>query len=110
MASKSPLSVVNETFGGKDKLVDKLAGLLESDGSKEELRKRLLSVSNAKLLRLHHVATTLKEKYGSRETLLDKAAAAKNKDQRAKFENYSNARLIDIARAAERRAKRAKAS
>jgi hypothetical protein len=107
--TKSPLLTVNEKFGGKDKLVDKLVGLLESDESKEELRKRLLSVSNTKLLRLHHMATTLKEKYGSRDKLLDQALAdrAKDKDLRAKLEGYSSARLIDVARVAERRAKRA---
>ena len=42
-----PLARVKEEFGGKDKLVDKIVGVLDSgDESKDELRKRLLGVSN----------------------------------------------------------------
>jgi hypothetical protein len=107
MSQKSPLELVNEKFGGKDKLVDKLVGLLESDEPKEELRKRLLAVANGKLLRLHRVASTVKETYGSRDKLLDAAVAAraKDKDFRARMESFSSSRLVDIARIAERRAK-----
>ena len=47
---QSPLARVKEEFGGKDKLVDKIVGVLDSgDESKDELRKRLLGVSNTKL-------------------------------------------------------------
>jgi hypothetical protein len=107
MSQKSPLETVNEQFGGKDKLVDKLVGLLESDEPKEELRKRLLAVANSKLLRLHRVASTVKERYGSRDKLLDAATAtrAKDKDYRARLEAYSTSRLVDIARVSERRSK-----
>jgi hypothetical protein len=112
MSQKSPLELVNEKFGGKDKLVDKLVGLLESDEPKEDLRKRLLAVANGKLLRLHKVATTVKETYGSRDKLLDAALAARTKDKdfRAKMEAFSSSRLVDIARIAERRAKAAQAA
>jgi hypothetical protein len=110
MAKKTPLTQVNDTFGGKDKLVDKLVSLLESDESKEEVRKRLLSVSNAKLLHLHEVASMVKEKYGSRGKLLDAAAQAlgraKDKDYLAKLESYSTAKLLDVTLIAERRARR----
>src|SRR2546421_10346621 len=111
-SQKSPLELVNEKFGGKDKLVDKLVGLLESDEPKEELRKRLLAVANQKLLRLHRVASTVKETYGSRDKLLDAALAsrAKDKDFRTKMEAFSASRLVDIARIAERRAKSAEAA
>jgi hypothetical protein len=110
MPKKTPLAQVNETFGGKDKLVDKLAGLLESDEPKEELRKRLLGVANSKLLHLHEVASMVKEKYGSRGKLLDAAAQAlgraKDKDYLAKLEGYSTAKLLDVTLMAERRARR----
>ena len=44
---KSPLSRVKDEFGGKDKLVDKIVGVLDSgDESKDDLRKRLLGVAN----------------------------------------------------------------
>jgi hypothetical protein len=110
MPKKTPLAQVNETFGGKDKLVEKLAGLLESDEPKEELRKRLLGVANNKLLHLHEVASMVKEKYGSRGKLLDAAAQAlgrtKDKDYLAKLESYSTAKLLDVTLMAERRARR----
>ena len=111
MSRKSPLAQVNETFGGKDKLVDKLVTLVESDESKEDLRKRLLGVANGKLLHLHEVASMVKEKYGSRDKLLGAAAQAlgrtKDKDYLAKLESYSTAKLLDVTLIAERRAKRA---
>ena len=112
MSHKSPLEVVNAEFGGKDKLVDKLVALLESDEPKEELRKRLLAVANKKLLRLHRVAATVKDRYGSRETLIEQTAAAanraKDKDFRTRLEAHTTSRLVDIATVTERRAKAAK--
>ena len=114
MAKKTPLAQVNDTFGGKDKLVDKLVSFLESDEAKDEVRKRLLSVSNSKLLHLHEVASMVKEEYGSRDKLLDAAAQAlgraKDKDYKAKLESYSTAKLLDVTRIAERRARRATAA
>ena len=108
---KSPLALVNETFGGKDKLVDKLVSLLESDESKDDMRKRFLSVSNSKLLHLHEVASMVKEKYGSRDKLVNAAASAlgraKDKDYVAKLGTFSTAKLLDVTLMAERRAKRA---
>ena len=60
-----PLARVKEEFGGKDKLVDKIVGVLDSgDESKDELRKRLLGVSNTKLIRLFSVATKTKQAGG----------------------------------------------
>lgn len=109
MSQKSPLQIVTEKFGGKDKLVDKLTSLLESDQPKDELKQRLLGAANSKLLRLHLVATTAKEKYGSRDKLVASAAASlgrsKDKDYVAKLGDFSTARLIDVARVAERKAK-----
>src|SRR5579871_5214781 len=110
MSSGSPLARVKEEFGGKDKLVDKLVGLVDAgEESKDELRKRLLGAANAKLLRLHVVATKVKEQGGH-----DKLAAAaatsvghgKDKDYLAKLESFSNGRLVDILAAGDRRAKR----
>lgn len=111
MSQKSPLSIVTEKFGGKDKLVDQIVGLLGSDTDepKEDLRKRLLTAANRKLIRLHGVASTVKDKYGSRAKLVEAAAAGRTKDKDfvAKLETYSTAKLVDLAQTAERRAKRA---
>src|SRR3954462_5240199 len=109
MPTKSPLEEVNDKFGGKDKLVEKLVGLLESDEPKEELRKRLLAVANRKLLRLHGVASLVKEKYGSREKLLEQLATptgrAKDKDYKTRLESFTTPRLVDAVKVAERRSK-----
>lgn len=105
MTQKTPLAEVNDTFGGKDKLVDKLVGLLESDESKDDLRKRLLGVANRKLLRLHRVASTVKETYGSRDALVKQAAGtrAKDKDYVTTLEGKSTPLLVDLARQHQRR-------
>jgi hypothetical protein len=111
---KSPLERVKEEFGGKDKLVDKIVGVLDSgDESKDELRKRLLGVANGKLIRLHGVATRTKQAGGHDKLAAeaaDKLGRPKDKDYLAKLESFSNGRLIDILGAAERRKGRAAGS
>lgn len=109
MSSQSPLARVKEEFGGKDKLVDKLVGLVDAgEEPKDELRKRLLGAANSKLLRLHVIATKVKEQ-GGHDKLAAAAAAGrghgKDKDYITKLESYSNGRLVDILEAAERRSK-----
>ena len=112
MSQKSPLAIVNETFGAKDKLVDKLVGLLDrGDESKDDLRKRLSSAANTKLLNLHLVATAVKDKYGSHDALVTQVAKSlgrsKDKPFIERLAAYSDARLVDLAKASERREKKA---
>jgi hypothetical protein len=112
MSQKSPLAIVNETFGAKDKLVDKLVGLLDrGDESKDDLRKRLSSAANTKLLHLHRVATEVKDKFGSHDALVAAVAKALGRTKDKPFVDrlaaYSDARLIDLAKATERKTKRA---
>ncbi len=103
---KSPLARVKDEFGGKDKLVDKIVGILDSeDESKEDLRERLLGVANGKLIRLHTVATRTKTAGGHDKlaaAAADKLKHGKDKDFVAKLGGYSNARLLDIVSAGER--------
>lgn len=113
MSSKSPLVRVNDEFGGKDKLVDRIVGLIPAgDEPKEELRKRLLGAANRKLIRLLGVAGTVKDKFGSRDKLVDATAAAvgrtKDQDYVEKMGGFSTGRLLDIYRSAERRKNREK--
>jgi hypothetical protein len=102
-----PLARVKEEFGGKDKLVDKIVGVLDSgDESKDELRKRLLGVSNTKLIRLFATATKTKQAGGHDKLVAataDKLNRAKDKDYVAKLDELSDARLIDMMQAAEAR-------
>ena len=111
MSQKSPLAIVNETFGAKDKLVDKLVGLLErGDESKDDLRKRLSSAANTKLLHLHKVATEVKDKHGSHDALVEHVAKAlgrsKDKPFVERLAATSDARLADLFKATERKAKK----
>jgi pyruvate/2-oxoglutarate dehydrogenase complex dihydrolipoamide acyltransferase (E2) component len=97
---KTPLARVKDEFGGKDKLVDKIVGVLDSgDESRDDLRKRLLGVSNTKLIRLHGVATKTKAAGGhdklATETA-EKLGRAKDKDYVAKLGTLSNGRLLDL--------------
>lgn len=114
MSQKSPLALVNETFGAKDKLVDKLVGILDrGDESKDDLRKRLSSAANGKLLHLHQVASTVKDKYGSHDALVTQVATSLNRAKDKTFVErlaaYSDARLVDLAQATERKVKKAAA-
>jgi hypothetical protein len=112
MSQKSPLAIVNETFGAKDKLVDKLVGLLDrGDESKDDLRKRLSSAANTKLLHLHQVAAVVKDKFGgSHDALVEQVAKAlgrtKDKPFVERLAAYSDARLVDLAKASERKSKK----
>ena len=97
---KTPLARVKDEFGGKDKLVDKIVGVLDSgDESRDDLRKRLLGVSNTKLIRLHLVATKTKEAGGHDKLVTATAESqgrAKDKDYVSKLGGLSNARLLDL--------------
>ena len=107
--NKSPLARVKDEFGGKDKLVDKLVGVLDAgDGSKDDLRKTLLGVANRKLVRLHAVATRTKEVGGHDKlvtTTAERLNRAKDKDYVAKLDGLSDAKLLDMLSIAERKAK-----
>ncbi len=106
---KSPLTRVKDEFGGKDKLVDKIVGVLDAgDESKDDLRKRLLGVANSKLIRLHTVATRTKSAGGHEKLVAstaDRLNRGKDKDYVTKLDGYSDARLLDILSVAERKAK-----
>jgi nucleoid-associated protein YgaU len=101
--AKTPLQVVNDIHGGKEKLVEKLSGLIEKgeDGA-EDLKNRLKKVSNAKLVRLLNVAQTVKDKYGSKDKLVgvvaDALGRAKDADYVKRLGQYSPAKLLDLAK------------
>jgi hypothetical protein len=112
-APTGPLARMKALYGTKDKLVDKIADALATDGEDEgALKDRLLKASNAKLLKLATVAEQVKKQYGSRDKLVDALTKAVNraKDQPyvAKLANMSLPRLYDMARSAERRVRASK--
>lgn len=110
--AKTPLEVVNEQHGGKEKLVDKVLGVLEQgdDEDRDDLRRRLLSASNKKLLRLLRIGETIRQRYGSTERLAQTVAQAlgraKDSDYVKRLSGFTPARLLDLAETLARRAGR----
>lgn len=101
MAAKSPLALVKEKFGDKEKLVLALEKLTAEDlwVARTNKEKGLAHVSNSKLLRLYALFTEVKEKFGTREKLIDALLALENrsKDQglRQKYVAWPVPRLYD---------------
>ena len=103
---KSPLTEMKEKFKDKDALVERLLGLVElGETTKEEMKSRLLSASNKKLLRLFEVSSEIKAKYGSTQGLAEAAARAmgkaKDKDyvgKLAKLAQRTPSRVLDLVR------------
>ena len=73
MALKTPLSNVKDQFGDKAKLVAAVEKFTGDDlwVGRTNKDKGLAHVSNAKLLRLHATFSEVKEKFGTREKLID---------------------------------------
>ena len=101
MAKQSPLQIVKEKFGSKEKLAKKVAGLFEpnEDEDKDEFTARLVHVANSKLLHLVEVGERLK-KLGGKDKLAAKVAElkgqAKDADYLEKLKGFTPGRLIDM--------------
>lgn len=107
---RGPLARVKALAGSKDELVKKLVEPLAiGDEDTEALGARLRTASNAQLLRLQKVVETVKQKYGSRDKLIDAIGKtlgkAKDNDYLAKLRTFSLPKLLDMARSTERRAR-----
>ncbi len=112
---KTPMQRTKNDHESKEKLVDKIVSLIGSiaggDESKEDLKGRLLAASNKKLLHLLEVGGEIKSKFGSidkaAEALAKTLGRAKDGDYVKKLKTFTPARLLDLYRAAEKRAKKA---
>ena len=104
MAKKTPLQQVNDLFGNKEKLVDKLMGMVERDKgeSKDELKARLTKTPNSKLLRLFNNLTEINDTFGGKDKFIDailqRAARSRDQDYRDKLMSYRPNRLMDLYR------------
>ena len=108
----SPLAIVKEKFGDKEKLVAALEKLADGDlwlGRTSD--KGLAHVSNAKLLRLHRIFTEVKEKFGTRAKLIDAILEVekrmKDAGYRARLDKHPVPRLWDAYKSAAKRAGKA---
>jgi hypothetical protein len=112
---KSPLTLVKERFGDKEKLVAAVQALATKDLWLDRVseEKGLAHVSNQKLLKLHTALSAAKQQFGSRaklvEAILGLENRAKDSGLKARLDGYSLPALLDTHRAATRRAKSAKA-
>jgi hypothetical protein len=74
-----------------------------SDLTKDQFKKKLLAQSNHKLLNLHTRESRIKDRFGSREKLIDallQAGKGKKEDggYRIHLEKRTNGQLLDLAR------------
>jgi hypothetical protein len=109
MAANTPLAVVKEKFGEKAKLVEALEKLTGEAlwVSRTNQDKGLAHVSNAKLLRLYATFTTVKEKFGTREKLIDAILEIEKRSKdaglRQKLLEWPVPRLFDAYKSASKR-------
>jgi hypothetical protein len=107
--------MVKERFGGKDKLVEQLQKLTTDELWLDEANdvKGLSRVSNAKLLRLHDILSTVKQEFGTRQKLIAAVAELEKRQKddgyKARLERFSTPHLLDLHRSATKRAGRAAA-
>jgi len=105
MAKLTPLQEVNERFGSKTALADKLIGVLERDEALEddEFERSVRTASNRQLLRLHEVHEIVSKRFGSKEGLVDAILSKKfpkgNDAYRTKLLGQRPTRLLDLYRA-----------
>lgn len=108
----SPLALVKERFGSKEKLVKAVEGLASKDLWLDRVNedKGLERVSNAKLLRLHAALEDAKKRFGSRDKLIkaicELEKRSKDEGYQARLAKYPLPRLLDLHAAADKRAKK----
>ncbi len=113
---KTPVSVVKEKYGDKEKLVAAVQKLATDELWLDRVNetKGLARVSNAKLLRLIDTLGSVKERFGSRAKLVDAIVAVEKRTKdagyKSRLESYPTPRLLDLHDAAAKRAKRAAAA
>jgi hypothetical protein len=107
----SPLAQVKERFTDKAGLVAAVKGLATDELwlSRVSEDKGFDSISNAKLLHLHEVLSSVQKDFGSRTSLIAAIAEAdkRSKDDgyKARLGRWSTPRLVDALKAARGRAK-----
>lgn len=108
--ARHPRARVIALHKSKQELAKMLAAkIAREDEDTDVIAARLEKASNAQLLRLHHVADTVKAKFGSRDKLIATLSSAqhktKDKDYVAKLETLSLPHLLDLATASQRGAR-----
>lgn len=106
MAKPTPYQRVKDEHGSKEKLAEKVIGLLDrpEDEDKEDFETRIKKMSNRKLLRLLDTHALVTEKWGSKDALVSAITTARfpgdNADYKAKISGFSLPKLVELARQA----------
>jgi hypothetical protein len=107
---KTPLTLVNERFGSKEKLVEAIEQLTTQELwiDRTSKDKGLARVSNAKLIRLHSVLSEVKQRFGNRagliRAILELERRTGDQGLKTRLESHPTPRLLDCFRAKSRRA------
>jgi hypothetical protein len=107
---RHPKARVAAAHGSKAALAKTIAAAIaRADQDTGMLESQLKKASNAQLLRLSRATQTMKDKFGSRDKLIEAIGAAtkktKDKDYLAKLDAYSLPQLLDLAAASQRAAR-----
>ncbi|HSD86368.1 MAG TPA: hypothetical protein VLB44_02600 [Kofleriaceae bacterium] len=107
---RHPKARVADIHGGKEALAKTLAASLATETEDSDtVAGKLKTASNMQLLRLQRVVLAVKDKWVSREKLIEAISSAekksKDKDYLAKLGSFPLPRLYDLAQSAERRAR-----
>jgi hypothetical protein len=99
---RHPRGQLVEAHGSKAALAKAIAPLVaRGDEDVDALEVRLKKASNAQLLRLSRASAAVKERFGTRDKLIEAISAAqkkaKDKDYLAKLAMYSLPQLLDLA-------------
>ena len=106
----SPKKVLDDKFGGKEKLVDELLKTIpnQNGDSKNDFKARLMKVPSTKLIKLKKAEDRLVKKHGSRADLIAKIKENYSKFSKPlgdeffkKFELYSSGKLMEFHKVTE---------
>jgi len=104
------MQAMKKIYDSKDKLVSSIASAVKNEGeSNDEAVARLKGLSNKKLLRLSSVAKEIADRGGKDKVVAAIGTAvgrAKDSDYLTKLGTFSNGRLMDLLRAADKRTKK----
>lgn len=100
---------MKKIYGGKDKLISGILNTVKHEGESDaDAIARLKTVSNKKLLRMGEVAKSVSDRGGRDKVIAALGNAlgrAKDSDYLAKLGSFSNGRLMDMLRVAEKKNK-----
>jgi hypothetical protein len=108
----TPFARVKAGFGSKKDLIEKVKGLASDELWLGRLNqdKSWDSISNSKLLRLHALLSDAKQRFGTRDKLVDALVSAegrgKDADYKKHFASWPLPRLLDALNSAEKRNKK----